>query len=88
MNGEKYSMALQQLNRLKLAYKRVRFTDPEYLKEVGLPPFEDFLSLSVTLFQRVNRSHQAIEFLKQMQESVDNAGKQLIQKMLTTFEKH
>jgi tetratricopeptide (TPR) repeat protein len=82
LNGQKYTLALEQLNRLKLAYKRARFTDTEYLKEIGLPAFEDFLSLSVTLFQRVNRSSQAIQFLKQMQENVDNSGRDIIQKML------
>jgi tetratricopeptide (TPR) repeat protein len=82
LNGEHYSAALEQLNRLKLAYKRARFTDVEYLKEVGLPSFEDFLSLVVTIFQRLDMNHKAIQFLRQMQDAVDNSGKNVIQQML------
>jgi hypothetical protein len=75
MNGKKYALAFTLLNRLKLAYKRARFTDLDYLSEIGLPAFEDFLSICITLFQRVDRLNQAREFLLQMREHVDEAGK-------------
>jgi tetratricopeptide (TPR) repeat protein len=75
VNGQKYTQAFTLLGRLKLAYKRARFTDVEYLTEIGLPPFEDFISLCITLFKRVDRMEQLVEFFNQMKEHVDEAGR-------------
>ncbi|KAL0484424.1 treS [Acrasis kona] len=85
MNGEKYAMAFTQLNRLKLAYKRARFTDAEYLAEIGLPSFEDFLTTSLLLFKRINKMHQAEEFLRVMIEHVDDTGKKVIHKLIESM---
>nr|CAG4713960.1 unnamed protein product [Naegleria fowleri] len=80
MNGKHYNEAFSELNRLRLAYKRARFTDPSYLQEIGLPSFDSFIKLCLTLFRRVDRLNQGFEFLKQLE--VDEAGKQTIERII------
>jgi len=82
MNGGHFNEAFDQLNRLKLAYKRARFTDKTYLQEIGLPSFDSFISLSLALFKRVGRLTQGIEFLEQLTQNVDDSGKLTIEKII------
>jgi tetratricopeptide (TPR) repeat protein len=86
VNGKNYALAFTLLNRLKSAYKRARFTDQDYLSEIGLPSFEDFLSICLTLFQRVDRLNQFKDFLQQMREHVDEAGKKTIDQVMQNFD--
>ncbi|KAG2385560.1 hypothetical protein C9374_003375 [Naegleria lovaniensis] len=81
MNGKHHTEAFTLLNRLRLAYKRARFTDPSYLQEIGLPSFDSFIKLCLTLFRRVDRLNQGFDFLKQM--DVDEAGKQTIERIIS-----
>ncbi|KAL9646901.1 hypothetical protein ABK040_013761 [Willaertia magna] len=86
MNGKHYHQAFELLNRLKLAYKRARFTDPSYLEEIGLMSFDSFLSLTLLLFKRVNRLEQGLEFLNQMKQNVDEAGKKTIDQIIQEYQ--
>lgn len=85
INGKHFNEALNQLNRMKQAYKRARFTDTSYLGEVGLPPFDNFLSLTFYLFKKLDRLNQGIEFLRQIKDYVDEAGKKTIDEVLRQY---
>lgn len=82
MNGKHDQEASKCLARLARAYRRARFTDAEFLQEIGLPELDQFVQCVCNLYKRNLHMTQLVNMLEQMQHELDDHGKQFIQKAL------
>jgi hypothetical protein len=65
---------------LNLAFEKARFTDKKYLNEIGLPSFEEFLSILFVLKSKLEGGNLD-EIFESLNENIDESGRNMIEFM-------